>query len=78
MRTLRMLPARTRYAWKKLDLAFRRDIPIERQMLDLPDTAPGAETTLELAFTQSEAPIHVQINVLRPTSFSVYLFDWRP
>jgi len=47
-------------------------------MLDLPHTAPGAETALELAFTQSEPPIHVQINVLRPTSFSAYLFDWRP
>ncbi len=53
------------------------NIPIERQV-DLPETAPGGETTLELAFTQSEPPIHVQIDVLRPTSFSAYLFDWRP
>jgi SOS response associated peptidase (SRAP) len=48
------------------------------QVVDLPETAPGSELRLELAFTQSEAPIHVQIDVLRPTSFSAYLLDWRP
>ena len=36
----------------------------------------GSETKLELAFAQSEAPIHVQIDVLRPTSFSAYTFNW--
>ncbi len=35
-------------------------------MVDLPETAPGGKMTLELAFTQSEPPSHVQINVLRP------------
>jgi len=27
---------------------------------------------------QSEAPIHVQIDVLHPTSFSAYTLDWKP
>jgi hypothetical protein len=55
------------------------DIPTERQVVDLPEATPGSETKLELVFTQSEAPIHVQIDVLRPTSFfSAYGFDWKP
>jgi hypothetical protein len=55
------------------------NIPTERQVVDLPEAAPGSETKLELVFTQSEAPIHVQIDVLRPTSFfSAYFFDWKP
>jgi hypothetical protein len=54
------------------------NIPVERQVVDLSEIAPGGETTLELAFTQTETPIHVQIDVLRPTSFSAYWFDWKP
>jgi hypothetical protein len=53
------------------------NIPVEPQEIDLPDAAPGSETKLELAF-QSEAPLHVQIDVLRPNSFSAYFFDWKP
>jgi hypothetical protein len=54
------------------------NIPVEQQEVTLPDAAPGSETRLELVFTQSEAPSHVQLDVLRPTSFSAYLFDWKP
>jgi hypothetical protein len=54
------------------------NIPLERQEMELTDGEPGSETKLELAFTQSEAPIHVQIEVLRPTSFSAYTLDWKP
>jgi hypothetical protein len=46
--------------------------------MELRDAEPGSETKLELAFTPSEAPVHVQIDVLRPTSFSAYRFDWKP
>jgi hypothetical protein len=41
-------------------------------------SAPGSETKLELVFTQPEAPVHIQIDVLRPTSFSAYSLDWKP
>jgi hypothetical protein len=54
------------------------NIPVERQEADLPEAAPGSETQLELTFSQPEAPIHVQIEVLRPTAFSAYLLDWKP
>jgi len=54
------------------------NIPVEQQVADLSEMAPGSETTVELGFTQSEAPIDVQIDVLRPTSFSAYSFDWKP
>ncbi len=53
------------------------DIPVERQEADLPASAPGSEIRLELAFTQVEAPLHVQIDVLRPTSFSAHSVDWK-
>jgi hypothetical protein len=51
---------------------------MERQEMELTDAEPGSEKKLELAFTQSEAPIHVRTDVLRPTSFSAYTFDWKP
>ena len=54
------------------------NIAVARQEMDLPDAAPGSETKLELAFTQSEAPIHIQMDVIRPTSFSAYTLDWKP
>jgi hypothetical protein len=53
------------------------NIPVERQLVDLTELASGGETTVEVAFTQSEAPNHVQFDVLRPTSFSAYSLDWR-
>ena len=54
------------------------NIPVERRELDLPDAGPGTETKLEMAFSQSEVPFHVQIDVLRPTSFSAYSLIWKP
>jgi beta-glucuronidase len=54
------------------------NIPVERREVDLPEAAPGSETKLEMAFSQSEVPLHVQIDVLRPTSFSAYSLIWRP
>lgn len=53
------------------------DIPVEQQEVTLPRLAPGSETRWELAFKSSESPIHVQIDVLRPTGFSVYSRDWK-
>jgi beta-glucuronidase len=54
------------------------NIPIAQQEVDLPGIAPGAEAKLELAFSQSEAPVQVEFDVLRPTHFSAYSLVWRP
>ncbi len=79
LRVRRDLPMYTLRGYKLRGLFFGAgNIPVERQVVDLLEAAPGSETTLELAFTQSEAPIHVRIDVLRPTSFSAYSFDWKP
>jgi beta-glucuronidase len=79
IRTRRDLPMYTLRGYKLRGLFFGEgNIPVERQEVDLPKAAPGSETQLELAFTQSEVTIHVQIDVLRPTSFSAYLLDWKP
>jgi len=73
------LPMYTLRGYRLRGLFFGEgNIPVERQEVDLPNAAPGSETKLELAFTQSEEPMHVQIDVLRPTSFSAYFLDWKP
>ncbi len=75
----RDLPAYTLRGYRLRGLFFGQgNIPVERQEVDLPDAAPGSETKLELVFTQPEPPVHVQIDILRPTSFSAYSMDWKP
>jgi beta-galactosidase len=75
----RDLPACTLRGYKLRGLFFGAgNIPVERQEVDMPDAAPGSETKLELVFSQPEPPLHVQIDVLRPTSFSAYSLDWKP
>ena len=54
------------------------NILVERQEIELPETSAGSSVRLELAFTTSEKPAHVQIDVLRPTLFSAYSVDWKP
>jgi beta-glucuronidase len=79
IKTGRDLPMYTLRGYKLQGLCFGQgNIPIERQVVDLPEATPGSETTLELVFTQSETPVHVQFDVLRPTSFSAYSLDWKP
>ena len=73
------LPMYTLRGHKLRGLFFGQgNIPVERQEVDLPDAAPSSETKLELVFTQSETPTHVQFDVLRPTSFSAHCLDWKP
>jgi beta-galactosidase len=54
------------------------DIAIERHEVDLPEIASGSETTVDLTFSQSEVPLHVTFDVLRPTGFSAYSRNWKP
>lgn len=73
------LPMYTLRGYKLRGLFFGQgNIPVERQEVDLPDAAPGSETKLELVFTQSKTPAHVQFDVLRPTSFSAHCLEWKP
>jgi hypothetical protein len=53
-------------------------IPVELQEVEMPEVEPGTEAKVDLAFTQSEAPLHVRFDVLRPTGFSAYSLDWKP
>jgi beta-galactosidase len=73
------LPMYTLRGYKLRGLFFGQgNIPVERQEVELPDAPPGSETKLELAFTQPEEPVHVEFDILRPTSFSTYFLDWKP
>ena len=54
------------------------DIPVEQREVELSDLSPGAEATAEISFGESEAPLHVVFDVLRPTRFSAFSLDWRP
>jgi beta-galactosidase len=79
MRTRRDLPSYTLRGYKLRGLFFGQgNIPVERQEVAVPDAVPGTGTKLELVFKQAEQPVHVEIDILRPTSFSAYSLDWRP
>ena len=53
------------------------NVPVAQQETELPEVVPGGEAKLELAFTQSEAPVRVKFEVLRPTDFSAGSLDWK-
>jgi beta-galactosidase len=75
----RDLPAYTLRGYKLRGLFFGQgNIPVERREVNIPDAAPGSEMKLKLVFARPEPPVHVQIDVLRPTSFSAYSLDWKP
>jgi len=79
IRVRRDLPMYTLRGYKLRGLFFGQgNIPVERQEVDLPDAAPGSQFKLSIAFTQPAAPLHVQIDILRPTSFSAHSLDWKP
>jgi beta-glucuronidase len=54
------------------------NIPVEQQEVTLPDLALGSETKWEVAFSVSESAVRVQVDVLRPTGFSVCSQAWEP
>lgn len=54
------------------------EIPIERQEVELPEIAAGAEATAVLTFSQAGVPLLVKFDVLRPTGFSAYSYEWKP
>jgi len=54
------------------------DIPIEQQEVAIPEMPPTSSASFELKFTQSEAPVFIRFEVLRPTQFSAYSLVWKP
>jgi beta-galactosidase len=79
IRTRRDLPMYTLRGYRLRGLFFGQgNIPVERQEVDVPDAVPGSQVKLELVFKQAEPATHVQIDILRPTSFCAYSLDWRP
>lgn len=54
------------------------NIPVEQQEVALPDAAPGSEITAELVFGTLEQCVRLEIDVIRPTSFSVHSLEWKP
>jgi beta-galactosidase len=79
LRARRDVPMYTLRGYKLRGIFYGEgDIPVERQELELPDIAPGTETTFDIKFSQSDVPLHVNFDVLRPTGFSAYSRSWKP
>jgi beta-galactosidase len=53
------------------------NIPVEQLAIRLADLRPGQELTLPLKFSEPR-PWHVRFDVLRPTGFSAFSFNWKP
>jgi beta-galactosidase len=79
LRTRHDLPTYTLRGYKLRGTFYGEgDIPVERQEAELPEIAPGTETTVDLTFSQSGVPLLVKFDVLRPTGFSAYSRNWKP
>ena len=79
IRTRRDLPMYSLRGYKLRGVFYGQgNIPVEQKEVNLQDAVPGSETRLELVFTQPRAPVHVQLDILRPTSFSAHSMDWKP
>ncbi len=79
LRTRPDVPAYTLRGYKLRGTFYGQGhIPIERLEVELPEIAAGSETRVDLIFKQSDAPLLVTFDVLRPTRFSAYSIDWKP
>jgi beta-glucuronidase len=73
------LPAYTLRGYKMVGVFYAQgNIPAELQKVEVPELAPGKYVKLDLAFKQSEAPLRVRFELLRPTGFSAWSVDWTP
>jgi beta-galactosidase len=77
--TRRTLPAYTLRGYKVRGIFYGQgEVPVECQEVELTDVPSGGDTKVELKFIQSSVPLHVQLDVMRPTGFSAYCLDWKP
>ncbi len=54
------------------------DIPYEQEDVELPEIPAGGAVQVELKFVEPSVPLHIRFEVLRPTGFSAYSWDWKP
>jgi len=54
------------------------NIPVEYQEVAIPELPPASRANIELKFSQSEVPVCIRFEVMRPTGFSALAFDWKP
>jgi beta-glucuronidase len=60
LQTRHDLPMYTLRGYKLAGIFYGEgDVPMERQEVELPEIIPGAEVTVELAFSQTGVPLHV-------------------
>ena len=79
LRTRADVPAYTLRGYKLRGTFYGEgDIPIERHEVELPEIAAGSETRVDLIFSQSDVPLRVKFDILRPTGFSAYYSNWKP
>jgi len=79
LKTRHDVPAYTLRGYKLRGTSYGQgDIPIERHEVELPEITAGNETTVDLIFSQSDVPLHVTFDVLRPTGFSAFTKTWKP
>jgi len=79
LKTRRDIPMYTLRGYKLRGIFYGEgNIPVERQEIELPDIASGTETTFDITFSQSDVPLHVNFDVLRPSGFSAYSRSWKP
>ncbi|MBV8819951.1 MAG: hypothetical protein JO022_16425, partial [Acidobacteriaceae bacterium] len=52
------------------------EIPVERHEVPLPELTPGAQASVEVAFSDAQ-PWRVRFDILRPTGFSAYTLEWK-
>jgi beta-glucuronidase len=79
LRTRHDVPAYTLRGYKLRGTFYGQgDIPVERHEVELPEIAAGNETTVDLIFNQSDVPLHIQFDILRPNGFSAYSSNWKP
>jgi beta-galactosidase len=78
LRTRHDVPAYTLRGYKLQGTFYGEgDIPVERHEVELREMASGTEITIDLTFSQSGVPLRVKFDVLRPTGFSAYSWDWK-
>jgi beta-galactosidase len=71
------LPAYTLRGYKLRGIHYGNgDIPVEQKLVELPDVAAGHDAVAKMSFAEA-APLWIAFDVLRPTGFSAYSYEWR-
>ncbi|HYM79566.1 MAG TPA: glycoside hydrolase family 2 TIM barrel-domain containing protein [Candidatus Dormibacteraeota bacterium] len=79
LKTRRTIPSYTLRGYKLRGVFYGQgEIPVESQEVVIPEVSPGQTVKLDLMFTQSESPLRVRFEVMRPTQFSAYSAEWKP